>query len=108
MKTVDSLGTSTASLLDSQTTSSSAEQVSITTDTTEPNNEFEELIDLSVTNKNFEVKQIYGQQSNEDLLNLNTNSIVDNSVDNISSETHPKPIIAFEDNAARRQQVTGL
>ncbi|XP_060069690.1 MAP7 domain-containing protein 1-like [Ylistrum balloti] len=116
MRTADSsLGTSSdqslgGSLVDSQTISTSVEQVSTATDSgsTEPNSEFEDFIDLSVTNKNFEVKaqqSLFAHQTTDDLLNLNTNSI-DNSLDNISSESHPKPLIAFEDNAARRQEVT--
>ncbi|XP_021366859.1 microtubule-associated protein futsch-like isoform X3 [Mizuhopecten yessoensis] len=114
MRTADSsLGTSSdqslgESLVDSQTIS--VEQGSTTTDSgsTEPNSEFEDFIDLSVTNKNFEVKaqqSLFAHQTTDDLLNLNTNSI-DNNLDNISSDSHPKPIIAFEDNAARRQEVT--
>ncbi|XP_033741778.1 LOW QUALITY PROTEIN: MAP7 domain-containing protein 1-like [Pecten maximus] len=116
MRTADSsLGTSSdqslgGSLVDSQTISTSVEQVSTATDSgsTEPNSEFEDFIDLSVTNKNFEVKaqqSLFAHQTTDDLLNLNTNSI-DTSLDNISSDSHPKPIIAFEDNAARRQEVT--
>lgn len=113
MRTVDSLGTSVTtdsslygSLIDSQTASSYSaggeEQVSSTTSTAHTaSGDFEEYIDLNVNNRNTIIN------NSEDLLNFNS---IDNKLDNITTgeDSHPKPpIIAFEDNATRRQEVTG-
>lgn len=113
MRTVDSLGTSVTtdsslygSLIDSQTASSYSaggeEQVSSTTSTAHTaSGDFEEYIDLNVNNRNTIIN------NSEDLLNFNS---IDNKLDNITTgeDSHPMPpIIAFEDNATRRQEVTG-
>ncbi|XP_046560225.1 LOW QUALITY PROTEIN: ensconsin-like [Haliotis rubra] len=67
-------------------------------------NDFEEIIDLSVTNKNIQLN--CGQESrgdnSEDLLNFN-------NLDGASEDnTNRTPLIAFEENSAARQDVTDL
>ncbi|KAK3585149.1 hypothetical protein CHS0354_034282 [Potamilus streckersoni] len=79
----------------------------------EPHSEgqFEEIIDLNVTNKTLDLKSQQLQDNllsnTGDLLNLND---IDNNIDNSGFDVSdvPKPIIAFEDNATRRQDVTDL
>ena len=102
MKTVDSLATSTdASVLGGSLSGSQSAYV-ITGDIeheVSSDKDFEQVIDLSVTNRNFEESSI----RQEDLYNLNTTDNCDNS----SDINHPAPIIAFEDNATRRHEITG-
>ena len=106
MRTVDSFGSSQTdsfggSFFDSQT---------LTTSQTDPS-QFEEIIDLTVSNKTLKSQQLQDRLLNhsEDLLNLNN---IDNNC--MSSSTNDattipgKPIIAFEDNASRRQDVPGM
>ena len=56
----------------------------------------EQIIDLSVSNSKY--------NTSDDLLKCNTNI----GFDGQGEETLPKPIIAFEDNATRRQEVAGM
>ena len=84
MRTVDSLGTSVTD---------SSLYGSITDSATTADHKLEQIIDLNVTNAKY--------NTNDDLLNCNTNISFDEEED-----TLPKPIIAFEDNATRRQEVT--
>ena len=86
MRTVDSLGTSVTD---------SSLYGSITDSATTADHKLEQIIDLNVTNAKY--------NTNDDLLNCNTNISFDEEED-----TLPKPIIAFEDNATRRQEVTGI
>lgn len=111
MRTADSFGSSQSgsnlgeSLVESQTL------------TTSDSTQFEEIIDLNVTNnKTLLTQQItdsFLNNHSEDLLsNLNNYESIDNSCmvgGGDSDSTHPlgKPIIAFEDNATRRQDVPG-
>lgn len=88
MTTNDSLGTSVS--VDASLLGSRSEQVP-------PDSEFEEVIDLNNRNKQLATA--------EDLLNLNTVENLDNR--DAGEDIIPKPIIAFEDNATRRQEVTG-
>lgn len=88
MTTNDSLGTSVS--VDASLLGSRSEQVP-------PDSEFEEVIDLNTRNKQLATA--------EDLLNLNTVENLDNR--DAGEDIIPKPIIAFEDNATRRQEVTG-
>jgi hypothetical protein len=67
------------------------------TDQVHPESEFEEVIDLNNRNKTL--------SNTEDLLNLNTVENLDNR--DAGEDIIPKPIIAFEDNATRRQEVAG-
>ncbi|XP_052103027.1 histone-lysine N-methyltransferase, H3 lysine-79 specific-like isoform X9 [Mytilus californianus] len=85
MRTVDSLGTSVTD---------SSLYGSLTDSATTADHKFEQIIDLAVTNAKY--------NTSDDLLNCNTNISFDN---NQEEETLPKPIIAFEDNATRRQEV---
>lgn len=85
MRTVDSLGTSVTD---------SSLYGSLTDSATTAEHKFEQIIDLAVTNAKY--------NTSDDLLNCNTNISFDN---NQEEETLPKPIIAFEDNATRRQEV---
>ncbi|XP_046360814.2 ensconsin-like isoform X16 [Haliotis rufescens] len=69
-------------------------------------NDFEEIIDLSVTNSNKNIQLNCGQESrgdnSEDLLNFN-------NLDGASEDnTNRTPLIAFEENSAARQDVTDL
>ncbi|XP_076077182.1 uncharacterized protein LOC143047801 isoform X5 [Mytilus galloprovincialis] len=86
MRTVDSLGTSVTD---------SSLYGSLTDSATTADHKFEQIIDLAVTNAKY--------NTSDDLLNCNTNITFDN---NHEEETLPKPIIAFEENATRRQEVT--
>ena len=88
MTTNDTLGTSVS--VDASLLGSRSEQVP-------PDSEFEEVIDLNNRNKQLATA--------EDLLNLNTVENLDNR--DAGEDIIPKPIIAFEDNATRRQEVTG-
>lgn len=88
MKTVDSLGTSVTD---------SSLYGSLTDSATTADHKFEQIIDLAVTNAKY--------NTSDDLLNCNTNITFDN---NQEEETLPKPIIAFEENATRRQEVAGM
>ena len=88
MTTNDLLGTSVS--VDASLLGSRSEQVP-------PDSEFEEVIDLNTRNKQLATA--------EDLLNLNTVENLDNR--DAGEDIIPKPIIAFEDNATRRQEVTG-
>ncbi|XP_063403655.1 MAP7 domain-containing protein 2-like isoform X8 [Mytilus trossulus] len=85
MRTVDSLGTSVTD---------SSLYGSLTDSATTADHKFEQIIDLAVTNAKY--------NTSDDLLNCNTNITFDN---NQEEETLPKPIIAFEENATRRQEV---
>eukprot|EP00105_Crassostrea_gigas_P020217 XP_011438952.1 PREDICTED: MAP7 domain-containing protein 1-like isoform X19 [Crassostrea gigas] len=87
MTTNDSLGTSFS--VDSSLSASRSEQVP-------HESEFEEVIDLNNRNKQL--------ANTEDLLNLNTVENLDNR--DAGADIIPKPIIAFEDNATRRQEVS--
>lgn len=104
MRTVDSFGSSQTdsfggSFFDSQ---------ALTTSQTDPS-QLEEIIDLTVSNKTLKSQQLQDRLINhsEDLLNLNN---IDNCMtsDSESSSLPGKPIIAFEENAARRQDVPGM
>ncbi|XP_067675557.1 ensconsin-like isoform X22 [Haliotis asinina] len=69
-------------------------------------NDFEEIIDLSVTNSNKNIQLNCGQESrgdnSEDLLNFN-------NLDGASEDnTNRTPLIAFEENSAARQDVKDL
>jgi hypothetical protein len=86
MRTVDSLGTSVTD---------SSLYGSITDSATTADHKLEQIIDLNVTNAKY--------NTNDDLLNCNTSISFDEEAD-----TLPKPIIAFEDNATRRPEVTGI
>lgn len=88
MRTVDSLGTSVTD---------SSLYGSLTDSATTADHKFEQIIDLAVTNAKY--------NTSDDLLNCNTNITFDN---NQEEETLPKPIIAFEENATRRQEVAGM
>lgn len=88
MTTNDSLGTSFS--VDSSLSASQSEQVP-------HESEFEEVIDLNNRNKQL--------ANTEDLLNLNTVENLDSR--DAGADIIPKPIIAFEDNATRRQEVSG-
>ena len=105
MRTVDSFGSSQTdsfggSFFDSQ---------GLTTSQTDPS-QFEEIIDLTVSNKALRSQQLQDRLMNhsEDLLNLN--NIDNNCMTSAGDSALPgKPIIAFEENAAsRRQDVPGL
>ncbi|XP_062572850.1 titin homolog [Saccostrea cucullata] len=85
----DSLGTPVT--VDSSLSASQSQQV-------QPDSEFEEVIDLNNRNK--------ALANTEDLLNLNTVEGLDNR--DAGDDIIPKPIIAFQDNATRRQEVTVL
>lgn len=101
MRTVDSFGSSQTesfggSFFDSQ---------ALTTSQTEPS-QFEEIIDLTVSNKTLRSQQLQDRLINhsEDLLNLNN---IDNSCMSPSGDLSSlpgKPIVAFEENAASRRQ----
>lgn len=88
--------------------------VSLTESHTVPSSDstqFEEIIDLtSVSTKPLKLGDGLVNHS-EDLLNLNNVDGVDNGhiseEGDASSLTIGKPIIAFEENATRRQDVTG-
>lgn len=88
MTTDASLGTSVT--VEGSLSASHTEQVPSET-------EFEEVIDLNNRNKTL--------TNTEDFLNLNTVENLDNR--DTGDDIIPKPIIAFEDNATRRQEVTG-
>ncbi|KAL5009688.1 hypothetical protein ScPMuIL_011993 [Solemya velum] len=63
--------------------------------------DFEEIIDLSIANRNFEVKsqlQTGLVGTSEDLLNFN-------NIESTAEDKLPKPIIAFEENSNHRQDV---
>ena len=105
MRTVDSFGSSQTdsfggSFFDSQT---------LTTSQTDPS-QFEEIIDLTVSNKTLKSQQLQDRLINhsEDLLNLN--NIDNNCMSSAGDATSlpGKPIIAFEENASRRQDVPGM
>lgn len=90
MTTNDSLGTSFSVDSSLRLSASRSEQVP-------HESEFEEVIDLNNRNKQL--------ANTEDLLNLNTVENLDNR--DAGADIIPKPIIAFEDNATRRQEVSG-
>ena len=105
MRTVDSIGSSQTdsfggSFFDSQT---------LTTSQSSDPSQFEEIIDLTVSNKTLKSQQLQDRLINhsEDLLNLNNIDNCMTSVDD-SSTIPGKPIIVFEENAARRQDVPGM
>ena len=103
MRTIDSSVTDdsvSGSLIESQSQA--------TTDTDRVSSQpeqFEEYIDLSVNNKGVDVHSTSPFRTPDDLLNFNSRHSLDNR--DAGEEIIPKPIIAFEDNATRRQEVTG-
>ncbi|KAK3098236.1 hypothetical protein FSP39_017473 [Pinctada imbricata] len=102
MRTIDSSITTDDSVSGSLIDSQSQAESGLSARQQEP---FEEYIDLSVSNKGVDVhSSSYG--NSDDLLNFNTRHSLDNR--DAGEEIIPKPIIAFEDNATRRQEVSVL
>ena len=105
MRTVDSI---TSSQSDSFGGSLFEPQTLTTSQNSEPS-QFEEIIDLTVSNKTLKSQQLQDRLINhsQDLLNLNSLDNCMSAVDD-SSMVPGKPIIAFEENATQRQDVTGM
>ena len=107
MRTVDSI---TSSQTDSFGGSFFEPQTLTTSQSSSDPSQFEEIIDLTVSNKTLKSQQLQDRLINhsQDLLNLNNiDNCISSSVDD-TSMIPGKPIIAFEENtAAQRQDVPG-